>query len=99
MNDPRRWTAVVIYASAMALLEAAAVTYLRTLLDRIDPFQPNPLPAPAWLMHTEIAREVATLVMLGAIAWLPDATGELAWATSWSPSASGISSIMCSWRP
>lgn len=70
MNDPRRWTAVVIYASAMALLEAAAVTYLRTLLDRIDPFQPNPLPAPAWLMQTEIAREVATLVMLGAIAWL-----------------------------
>ncbi len=70
MNDPRRWTAVVIYASAMALLEAAAVTYLRTLLDRIDPFQPNPLPAPAWLMQTEIAREVATLIMLGAIAWL-----------------------------
>jgi hypothetical protein len=70
VNDPRRWTVVVIYASAMALLEAAAVTYLRTLLGRVDPFQPSPLPAPAWLMHTEIAREVATLVMLGAMAWL-----------------------------
>lgn len=70
MNDPRRWTAVVIYAIAMALLEAAVVTYLRTFLGRMDPYQPSPLPVPAWLMRTEFAREVATLVMLGAIGWL-----------------------------
>jgi hypothetical protein len=70
MNDPRRWTAVVIYAAAMALLESAAVTYLRTLIGRADPYQPNPLPAPAWLMRIEISREAATLVMLGAVAWL-----------------------------
>jgi hypothetical protein len=70
MNDPRRWTAVVVFAFAMALLEAAVVTYLRTFLDRVDPYQPSPLPVPVWLMHIEIAREVATVVMLGTVAWL-----------------------------
>jgi hypothetical protein len=70
MNDPRRWTAVVVFAIAMALLEAAVVTYLRTFLDRIEPYQPSPLPVPGWLMPIEIAREMATVIMLGAVAWL-----------------------------
>jgi len=70
MRDAGRWSAVVVYAIAMALLEAAVVTYLRTLLGRIDPYQSVPLPAPAWLMRTELAREAATLVMLAAVAWL-----------------------------
>lgn len=70
MNDPRRWTAVVVFAIAMALLEAAVVTYLRTFLDRIDPYQPSPLPVPAWLMRIEIAREFSTVIMLGTVAWL-----------------------------
>ena len=65
MTDPRRWSAVVVYAIAMALLEAAVVAYLRTLIGRIDPFHPVPLPVPAWLMRIELAREAATLVMLG----------------------------------
>jgi hypothetical protein len=70
MNDPRRWTAVVVFAIAMALLEAAVVTYLRTFLDRIEPYQPSPLPVPGWLMPIEIAREMATVIMLSAVAWL-----------------------------
>ncbi|MGH8738205.1 MAG: hypothetical protein ACREU5_00045 [Burkholderiales bacterium] len=70
MGDPRRWSAVVLYAIAMALLEAAAVTYLRTLIGRIDPYQSSPLPVPQRLMHIELAREAATLAMLGAVAWL-----------------------------
>ena len=70
MNDPRRWTAVVVFAIAMALLEAAVVTYLRTFLDRIEPYQASPLPVPEWLMPIEIAREMATVIMLGAVAWL-----------------------------
>jgi hypothetical protein len=70
MTDPRRWSAVVVYAIAMALLEAAVVAYLRTLIGRIDPFRPVPLPVPVWLMRIELAREAATLVMLGAVAWL-----------------------------
>ena len=59
-----------MYAIAMALLEAAVVTYLRTLIGRIDPYQPSPLPVPASLMRIELAREAATLAMLGAVAWL-----------------------------
>ncbi len=70
MNDPRRWTAVVVFAIAMALLEAAVVTYLRIFLDRVDPYQPNPLPVPDWFMPIEIAREMATVLMLAAVAWL-----------------------------
>jgi hypothetical protein len=70
VNHPRRWIAVVVFAIAMALLEAAVVTYLRTFLDRVDPYQPSPLPLPAWLMRIEIAREAATVIMLAAVAWL-----------------------------
>ena len=70
MSDPRRWSAVVVYAIAMALLEAAVVTYLRTLIGRVDPYHPVPLPVPAWLMRIELAREAATLVMLATVAWL-----------------------------
>ena len=70
MSDPRRWSAVVVYAIAMALLEAAVVTYLRTLIGRVDPYQPSPLPVPQHLMKIELAREAATLAMLGAVAWL-----------------------------
>ena len=70
MTDPRRWSAVVVYAIAMALLEAAVVTYLRTLIGRIDPYQASPLPVPEHLMKIELAREAATLAMLGAVAWL-----------------------------
>ncbi len=69
-GEPGRWSAVVVYAIAMALLEAAVVTYLRTLLGRIDPYQSAPLAAPAWLMRIELAREAATLAMLAAVAWL-----------------------------
>ena len=70
MAELRRWSAVVAYAIAMALLEAAVVTYLRTLIGRIDPYQPSPLPVPEPLMKIELAREAATLAMLGAVAWL-----------------------------
>lgn len=70
MSEPRRWSAVVVYAIAMALLEAAVVAYLRTLIGRIDPYQPSPLPVPQHLMKIELAREAATLAMLGAVAWL-----------------------------
>lgn len=70
MTDKRRWAAVVIYATAMALVESAVVTYLRVFLNRVDPYQPNPFPVPAWLIHTEVVREAATLVMLVAVGWL-----------------------------
>src|SRR5438309_1845791 len=43
-SNVSRWFTVVIYATAMAWVESAVVFYLRTMVDRIDPYQPNPLP-------------------------------------------------------
>src|SRR5690349_9252796 len=67
-----RWTAVALYAVAMAYVESAAVLYLRTLLGGIDPVGPrhaalDPLPDFAWI---EIGREAATMVMLAAVGYL-----------------------------
>ncbi|UCD67441.1 MAG: hypothetical protein JSW48_11410 [Betaproteobacteria bacterium] len=70
MRDPGRWITVLIYAIAMALVEAAVVAYLRTLIGSTDPYRAGALTLPAWMMRTEIAREAATLVMLGTVAWL-----------------------------
>lgn len=69
--DWSRWVLVVIYAAAMAWVESAVVYYLRTHLDRIVPYQPNPLPIVGGLGPVELARELATLIMLftvGALA-------------------------------
>jgi hypothetical protein len=60
----RRWCVVVIFAVAMAWVESAVVFYLRTLMERIDPYQPNPLPVIGRLGPAELVREAATLVML-----------------------------------
>jgi hypothetical protein len=69
--SPRtRWCTVVIYALAMAWVEAAVVLYLRTLTHRLDPYQPGPLEGPEGLAGAELVRELATLIMLGAVGWL-----------------------------
>src|SRR5690242_9759131 len=69
-----RWLVVALYAIAMAWVEAAVVYYLRTLVDRIDPYQPNPLPIATGLGEAELVREFATLAMLVAVGWLAGAT-------------------------
>ena len=49
-QSPRsRWFVVVSFAMAMAWVESAVVFYLRTLVGRIDPYQPKPLPEYAGL--------------------------------------------------
>ena len=73
VDDPewRRWSTVALYAAAMAWVEAALVYYLRTHFDRIEPYQPNPLPITDGLGAVELVRELATLIMLftvGALA-------------------------------
>jgi hypothetical protein len=65
-----RWFVVAIMAIAMAWLEAAVVMYLRFFIDRIDPYQLDPLPLIAELGEIELVREVATLVMLFCVGWL-----------------------------
>jgi hypothetical protein len=59
-----RWLAVAAFAIAMAWMEAATVFYLRTVVDRIEPYQPNPLPFSGVLGPVELVREAATLIML-----------------------------------
>lgn len=62
-----RWATVGIFAVAMAWVEAAVVFYLRTMVDRIEPYQTNPLPLVGGLGQAELVREAATLIMLLAV--------------------------------
>ena len=70
----RRWLVVVLFAIAMAWVEAACVYYLRVLVDRVDPFQANPLPLRGVLGQVELVREAATLVMLATLGSLAGRT-------------------------
>jgi hypothetical protein len=66
-----RWWIVVVFAAAMAWVEAAVVFYLRSTIDRIEPHQPDPLPVIGGFASVELPRELATMVMLftvGALA-------------------------------
>lgn len=70
----RRFFVVVGFAVAMAWVEAAVVFYLRRLVDRIEPYQPNPLPIAGDIGGAELVREAATLVMLFTVGWLAGQT-------------------------
>jgi hypothetical protein len=61
---------VAIFAVAMAWVEAAVVLYLRVLVDRLQPYQVDPLPHFGGLGGAEIIREAATLGMLLSVGWL-----------------------------
>jgi hypothetical protein len=69
-----RWLVVVLFAIAMAWLEAATVYYLRVLVGRLNPYQPNPLPVQGILGQVELVREAATLVMLLTVGTLAGRT-------------------------
>lgn len=73
-GDWNRWTLVVIYATAMAWVESAVVYYLRSMIDRIEPYQANPLPIVGGFGRVELIREAATLVMLLAVGVLAGRT-------------------------
>jgi len=64
MKESKRWLVVAGFAVAMAWVEAAVVFYLRTLSNRMDPYQVDPLPDVPGLGWVELVREAATLVML-----------------------------------
>jgi len=72
----RLWP-LVLYAVAMGWLEGVVVVYIRAVLGLAHgAATPSPAEVVAhfherpWLMPTEQAREIATLVMIGAVAWL-----------------------------
>ena len=73
-NRRTTWILVAIFAVAMAWVEAAVVYDLRVLVDRLEPYQPNPLPISGALGNIELAREVATLVMLATVGALAGVT-------------------------
>ncbi len=76
-HSGRRLAVLVLFATAMGWLEAVVVVYLRALLGVAHG---SAAPAPdeltrgiaslPWLIDTEQGREVATIVMLAAVAWL-----------------------------
>jgi hypothetical protein len=70
----RRWLVVVIYAAAMAWVEAAVVFYIRSHIDRLVPYQPEPLPLAGGFGFAEVVREFATMVMLATVGWLAGET-------------------------
>src|ERR1043166_636849 len=101
--EQRRWLTVVVYAAAMAWVESAVVYYLRTMIDRIEPYQPNPLPIIGYLGPVELAREAATLVMLLTVGMLAGRTwrGRLGYAAIafgvWDIFYYVFLKLMCGW--
>jgi hypothetical protein len=73
-SDWSRWWMVVIYAAAMAWVESAVVFYLRSMIGRIEPHQPDPLPVIGGFALVELMREFATMVMLFAVGFLAGRT-------------------------
>lgn len=68
-NTSRNYTPLVIFAVAMGFLEAIVVVYIRELYYP-EGFQ-FPLKAlPEWLIVVELVRELTTLLMLSAVAWI-----------------------------
>jgi hypothetical protein len=70
MQGRFRLVYVAVFAVAMAWVEAAVVLYLRELVNRLQPYQPDPLPHFGGLGQAELIREGATLLMLLAVGWL-----------------------------
>lgn len=69
-----KWLIVVIFAIAMAWVESAVVFYLRTHINRIVPYQANPLPKVGDFGPVELMRELATLIMLFTVGVLAGKT-------------------------
>jgi hypothetical protein len=98
-----RWWAVVIFATAMAWVEAAVVFYLRSMMHRIVPYQPDPLPVMGGFASVELPRELATLVMLLAVGVLAGRTwrARLGYAAvafgAWDIFYYVFLKIMCGW--
>jgi len=74
LSERTRWAIVMAFAIAMAWVEAASVFYIRALVDRIEPYQLDPLPMQGALGYVELWREAATLVMIATLGVLAGGT-------------------------
>src|SRR5688572_748369 len=77
LSERTRWAIVMAFAIAMAWVEAASVFYIRALVDRIEPYQADPLPLETMsgvLGMVELWREAATLVMIATLGMLAGRT-------------------------
>jgi len=74
LSERTRWAIVMAFAIAMAWVEAASVLYIRALVDRIEPYQADPLPMNEALGNVEVWREAATLVMIATLGVLAGRT-------------------------
>src|SRR5207247_4036886 len=77
LSERTRWAIVMAFAIAMAWVEAASVVYIRALVDRIEPYQADPLPLEMMsgaLGPVELWREAATLVMIATLGVLAGRT-------------------------
>ena len=98
-----RWWVVVVFAMAMAWVESAVVFYLRTHMDRIVPYQPDPLPVIGGIAAVELPREFATLVMLFAVGVLAGKTWRARWGYAliafgvWDIFYYVFLKVMCGW--
>src|SRR5262245_2068680 len=73
-RERARWMLVVAFAAGMAWVEAACVYYLRVMVERVEPYQPDPLPMRGILGEVELVREGATLLMLAMTGMLAGRT-------------------------
>ena len=73
----RCWLLVVAFAIGMAWCEAATVYDLRVMVDRVNPYQADPLPMRGVLGQVELVREAATLLMLLTIGALAGRTWQV----------------------
>ena len=72
-SDWHRWWMVVIYAAAVAWVESAVVFYLRSMIGRIKPHQPDPLPVIGGFALVEVIvhRKGATPTGVGVMEIIP----------------------------
>jgi hypothetical protein len=73
------WSIVCIFAVAFAWVESAVVFYIRTHVNRLEPYQADPLPLIGELGPVELVRELATMIMLFTVGVLAGKTWRARW--------------------
>ena len=78
-NNRSTWIAVALFAIAFAWVESSVVFYLRTHVERLEPYQANPLPLIGDLGPVELVRELATMIMLLTVGIIAGKTWRARW--------------------